>query len=79
MWIIVTLLTAFTLVLAVLYLVRNYRKRHPLVNSKKLEPPEERIMRQKQWAEVGSAPQPHRKRSIEEIKQEILGAQEFED
>ncbi|HEX8173490.1 MAG TPA: hypothetical protein VF543_00055 [Pyrinomonadaceae bacterium] len=79
MWIIVTLIIAFTLGLAVLYLVRNHKKRHPLTNSKTLEPPKERITRQKQLEDAGDALRPRRKRSIEEIKQEILRAQENED
>lgn len=79
MWIIVALFIAFTLGLAVLYLVRNQKKRHPPANSKTLEPPKERITRQKQSDDEGSDLQPRRKRSIEEIKQEILRAQEIED
>jgi hypothetical protein len=79
MWIIVTLLITFTLGLAVLYLVRNRKKRHPQADSKTLEPPKERITRQKQWEDTGNTAQPRRKRSIEEIKEEILRAQEIED
>jgi cytochrome c-type biogenesis protein CcmH/NrfG len=79
MWIIVTLLIAFTLGLALLYLVRNHKKRYPLADSKTLEPLKERITRQKQWEDAGNTTQPRRKRTIEEIKQEILRAQEIED
>jgi hypothetical protein len=79
MGIIVTLLIVFTLGLAVLYLVRNHKKRHPLANSKTLEPPKERITGHKEWEDAGDTLQPRRKRSIEEIKQEILRAQEIED
>jgi hypothetical protein len=79
MWIILTFLIILILGLAVLYLVRNHKKVHSLANTKKLEPPKERIIRQKQWEETGNTPQPRRKRSIEEIKQEILRAQEVED
>jgi hypothetical protein len=79
MWIIVTLLIAFTLGLAVLYLVRNYKKRYPLANSKKSAPPKERITRQQHWEDTGNTSQGRRKRTIEEIKQEILQAQEIED
>jgi cytochrome c-type biogenesis protein CcmH/NrfG len=79
MWIIVTLLIAFTLGLALLYLVWHHKKKHRPVSSKKLEPLKERITRQKQWEDVGDTLQPRRKRTFEEIKREILRAQEIED
>lgn len=79
MWIIVALLIAFTLGLAILYLVRNSKKRQSLANSKTLEPPKERITLQKQWEDAGHILAPRRKRTIEEIKEEILRAQEIED
>jgi hypothetical protein len=79
MWIVITLLIVFILGLAVFYLFRNHKERYPLANSKKLEPAKERITRQKHWDDTGNTPEPRRKRTIEEIKQEILQAQEIED
>jgi cytochrome c-type biogenesis protein CcmH/NrfG len=78
-WIAITLLIIFIAGLAVLRLLRKKKKRYPLAGSKKLEPPKERIARQKDWEDAGDVPQPRRKRTIEEIKQEILRAQETED
>jgi hypothetical protein len=79
MWIVVTLLIAFFLGLAVLYLFRNNRKRNLLANSNKLGLPKERAARQKHWEDRGNTPEARQKRTIEEIKQEILRAQEIED
>ena len=79
MWIVITLLIVFILASAGLYLFRNQKKRYPSANPKKLEPPKERISQQKHWDDAGNIPKPRPKRTIEEIKQEILRAQEIED
>jgi GTP-binding protein EngB required for normal cell division len=65
--------------IAVLYLFRKHKKENSEANSKRLEPPRKRITLQKQWEEAANTPQQRRKRTIEEIKQEILRAQELED
>ena len=79
MWIVVTLLIVFILGLAVLHLFRTHKKRYSLTDSMKLEPPKGRIIRQKHWDDAENIHQPRRKRTFEEIKQDILRAQETED